>query len=65
MFYREKKVDCGTYREVDIIPRTADAERAVRGKRGKRKKVTEPREFGIHRGCTLCTVLDPPPVGQP
>ena len=22
MFYREKKVDCGRYREVDIIPRT-------------------------------------------
>lgn len=48
MFYREKKVDCGTYREVDIIPRTADAERAVRGKRGKRKKVTEPKQHNLN-----------------
>ena len=48
MFYREKKVDCGTYREVDIIPRTADAERATRGKRGKRKKVTEPKQRNLN-----------------
>mgnify|MGYP001106941993 CR=1 FL=1 len=37
MFEREKKTDCGNYREVDVIPRTDNAEKAVRGKRGKRK----------------------------
>ena len=44
MFEREKKTDCGNYREVDVIPRTDNAEKAVRGKRGKRKKVTEPKQ---------------------
>lgn len=31
-FVREKKVDCGGYREVDIIPRT---ERQIRRQRGR------------------------------
>ncbi len=44
MFYREKKTDCGAYREVDIIPRTDNAERAVKGKRGKRQRVSEPKQ---------------------
>lgn len=44
MFEREKKIDCGDYREVDVIPRTNNAEKAVKGKRGKRKKVTEPKQ---------------------
>jgi hypothetical protein len=44
MFIREKKVDCTNYREVDIIPRTDNAERATKGKRGKKKKVTEPKQ---------------------
>lgn len=48
MFYREKKVDCSDYREVDIIPRTDDAERATKGKRGKRKKVTEPKQRNLN-----------------
>ena len=26
LFYREKKIDCGEYREVDVIPRTDNAE---------------------------------------
>ena len=38
MFYREKKTDCGLYREVDVIPRTDNAERAVRVKEGKEEK---------------------------
>ena len=25
----------------------------------------ETRKFGIHKGCTLCMVLDPLPVSQP
>lgn len=37
-------MDCTDYREVDIIPRTDNAERAVKAKRGKRKKVTEPKQ---------------------
>ena len=48
MFYREKKVDCRDYREVDIIPRTDNAERAVKGKRGKRQKVTEPKQKNLN-----------------
>lgn len=48
MFEREKKIDCGDYREVDIIPRTDNAEKAVRGKRGKRKNVTEPKQKDLN-----------------
>lgn len=48
MFIREKKVDCRNYREVDVIPRTDNAERAVKGKRGKRQKVTEPKQKDIN-----------------
>lgn len=48
MFIREKKVDCGPYREVDIIPRTDNAERATRGKRGKKKKVSEPKQKDLN-----------------
>ncbi len=44
MFIREKKIDCNDYREVDIIPRTEEAEKAVKGKRRKRQKVTEPKQ---------------------
>ena len=44
MFYREKKTDCGAYREADIIPRTDNAARAVKGKRGKKRKATEPKQ---------------------
>lgn len=48
MFYREKKVDCGEYREVDIITRTDDAERATKGKRGKRCKVSTPKQKNLN-----------------
>ncbi len=48
MFYREKKIDCGGYREVDIIPRTDNAERAVKGKRGKRQRVSEPKQKDLN-----------------
>ena len=48
VFMREKKVDCGSYREADIIPRTEKAESAVKGKRGKRKKVTEPKQKDLN-----------------
>ncbi len=48
MFIREKKIDCGQYREVDIIPRTDNAERAVKGKRGKRIRVTAPKQKDIN-----------------
>jgi hypothetical protein len=41
-------VDCSGYREVDIIPRTDNAERATKGKRGKRKKVTEPKQHNLN-----------------
>ena len=48
MFYREKKVDCGTYREVDIIPRTDDAERAAKGTRKKRSKASTPAQKNLN-----------------
>lgn len=48
MYEREKKIDCGDYREVDIIPRTESADRAVKGKRGKRKKVTAPKQQDLN-----------------
>ncbi len=48
VFMREKKVDCGRYREADVIPRTEKAEKAVKGKRGKRKKVTEPKQKDLN-----------------
>lgn len=48
LYYREKKIDCGDYREVDIIPRTDEAEKAVKGKRGKKQKVTEPKQRDLN-----------------
>lgn len=49
MFVREKRFECGKYyEEVDIIPRTVIAERAVRGKRAKRKKVSRPVQTNIN-----------------
>lgn len=48
MFIREKKIDCTNYREVDIIPRTDNAERAVRGKRGEKQRVTEPKQKDLN-----------------
>lgn len=48
MFIREKKIDCANYREVDIIPRTDNAERAVKGRRGKRHRVTEPKQKDLN-----------------
>lgn len=48
VFIREKKIDCTDYREVDIIPRTDNAEKAVRGKRGKKVKVTEPKQKDLN-----------------
>lgn len=47
-FMREKKVDCGKYREADIIPRTETGDKAAKGKRGKRKKVTEPKQKDLN-----------------
>ena len=48
VFYREKKVDCGMYREVDIIPRTENAERAAKGARGKRHRISTPKQQDLN-----------------
>lgn len=48
MFIREKKIDCGNYREVDIIPRTDNAEKAVKGKRGTKMNVTKPKQRDLN-----------------
>ncbi len=47
-YIREKKVDCGRYREVDIIPRTEKADKAAKGKRGKRKKASKPKQKDLN-----------------
>lgn len=47
-FQREKKIDCQDYREVDILPRTENADKAVKGKRGKRQKVSEPKQKDLN-----------------
>jgi len=57
MFYREKKVDCGGYREVDIIPRTDDAERAVKGARRKRHKVSTPKQKNLNEKNAKCYLI--------
>jgi len=48
VFIREKKTDCADYREVDIIPRTEEAEKATRGKRGKKRKTQKPKQKGLN-----------------
>lgn len=48
MYVKEKKVDCGNYREVDILPRTESADKAVKGKRGRRRKVTPPKQKNLN-----------------
>ena len=48
MFIREKKISCGRYTEVDIIPRTEEAELATKGKRGKKERVTPPKQAALN-----------------
>lgn len=48
MFIREKKTSCGDYTEVDIIPRTEEADKATRGKRGKRRKAAKPKQDALN-----------------
>lgn len=48
MFTREKKSYCGNYMEVDIIPMTEKAEMATKGKRGKKKKVSVPKQTDLN-----------------
>ncbi|TWW13146.1 hypothetical protein LABALGNA3A7_09520 [Dellaglioa algida] len=49
MFIREKKIKCGSnYQEVDIIPRTIEAERNRLGHRIKRKRVSLPKQKNLN-----------------
>lgn len=48
MFIREKKVDCLNYSEVDIISRTEKGDKAVKGKRGKKVRVSEPKQKDLN-----------------
>lgn len=48
MYEREKKIDCGPYREIDIIPRSEAADDAVRKRRRKRLRVTSPKQQGLN-----------------
>ena len=48
MYEREKKIDCGPYREIDIIPRSEVADNAVRQRRRKRRRVTSPKQQGLN-----------------
>ena len=60
LFVREKKVDCGDYREVDIIPRTEEAEKAVKGRRRKRQRESPPkqRELNSKNAKTVYMIRD-------
>lgn len=50
MFIREKKIQCGSYyAEVDIIPRTIDAERtAKRGRRSRKQRESAPKQKNLN-----------------
>lgn len=49
MFIREKKIKCGQdYQEVDIIPRTIEAEKNRLGHRIKRKRVSLPKQQNLN-----------------
>lgn len=48
VFQREKKTDCRNYREVDILPRTENADKVAKGKRRKRHKVSEPKQKDLN-----------------
>lgn len=50
VFVREKKITCGDYMEVDIIPRTLEAERVIRrGTRSKKEKVSAPKQQNLNQ----------------
>lgn len=49
VFIREKKVECGSYLEVDIIPRTDEAENvARRGSRKRKTRVSRPQQRNLN-----------------
>lgn len=47
MYVREKRITCGEYKEVDIIPRTEKADKAVKGKRRK-QKISKPKQNALN-----------------
>lgn len=50
VFVREKRITCGEYMEVDIIPRTLTAERANRsGTRSKKQRVSAPKQQNLNQ----------------
>lgn len=49
MFIREKRVECGNdYMEIDIIPRTSNQEKHVKGVRQKKKRVSRPAQQNLN-----------------
>lgn len=49
VFIREKKIECGNYMEVDILPRTVEAENvACRGARRKKERVSAPKQRNLN-----------------
>lgn len=49
MFIRENKITVGeNYMEVDIIPRTDNAEKATKGTRSRKQKVTRPAQVNLN-----------------
>jgi hypothetical protein len=48
MFIRENRFGCGDYSEIDIIPRTDTADRAVRGRRAKKRIQSRPAQDNIN-----------------
>ncbi|GGC84479.1 rolling circle replication-associated protein [Enterococcus wangshanyuanii] len=59
MFIREKRISCGWYMETDLIPRTDNAERAVRGKRSKKKRLSRPSQDNLNdkNSARYCSLL--------
>ena len=48
LFIREKMIQCGNYVELDIIPRTDIAERAVRGQREPKRKLSRTAQNNLN-----------------
>lgn len=49
VFIREKKIECGSYREIDILPRTLEAERiARRGNRKRKQRISKPSQKNLN-----------------
>ena len=48
-YIREKRIECGpNYLEVDIIPRTSAQDKGAKGKRGRKEKISPPKQKNLN-----------------